>query len=496
MYFPAEDPFRVLAPQPATAPTLPTVAPEPAPAGPRLGVKPPQTPPGPRLSTVPGYAASPGPVPFATVMPATGAGDAEARRAFFAERAKALGIGSKYVPPATPAPTSAPAAAPATAPAAAATPAAAPGLVSRLGSVARVGGAALVPLLEGARAAEVAARPDSTMNDAATAVAEGASRTASTFLGGALGAPLGPVGSALGAAAGYFAPDIITKGLRGFLPGRSISGEFGMGQAPSAGPAATPAAAPAPQVEQAGVIPAATPAAAQPGGEQYLDPAVYGPIATAMGMGGAAPRPAARPVMGDNAFGVDPNAVRTNTVQRVTAPDGSIVYTNYAPADSAAARAPYVEPAPPRVGGIGGSTQARGVSGVVDSLIGLGAIRTARADQMYREKLKNDYQTAISTQLLKNQAARADAMKDVKVMTPGLTEAVISPARGTVTMVDKDGNAVVKPITAAQTPFSQQSVQVINRRLMQENPGYSLAQRRAAIQAVYPGQKIDDAWLR
>jgi len=445
MYFPAEDPFRALAPQPADIPKLPDVPP--------------------------------------TKM--TYDQEVKARLA-------AMKKGPGVVPPSAAATPAAPVAA---------APAAAPTLMSRLGGVARVGGAALVPLMESARVAEVAARPDSTMNDAATAIAEGASRTAGTFLGGAkgaaLGSALGPLGAAvggvIGGGLGYFAPDVLTKIGRGLLPGRSISGEFGMGSAPAAAPAVAPVDL-APRVSMAGMIPPASSAAPPAGGEQYLDPAVYGPIASAMGMGGAVARPAARPVMGQNAYGVDPTAVRTNTVQRVTAPDGTTVYTNYAPAGSPEAAAPLVEPAPVRAGGVGG-TQARGVSGAVDSLIGLAAIRTARADQMKREELQNKYQTAVATQLLKNQEALA-GRKPVVLTGPNFSQVAIDQAAGTVTSVDANNVATVRPIQAAPPPFSQQSVQALNRRLMEENPGSSLAQRRAAIEGIYGNGKIEDAWLR
>ena len=122
-----------------------------------------------------------------------------------------------------------------------------------------LGAAALIP--EQMDVAKVAADPNATKLDVATQQAQGLGRYgaagAGAMMGATIGAPLGPLGSGLGAmaggAGGYWAGDRFIQGARQLL-GLDPAAPASRAQAPAAAPvAAAPAAAPAqPYPETAG----------------------------------------------------------------------------------------------------------------------------------------------------------------------------------------------------------------------------------------------------
>lgn len=423
--------------------------------------------------------------------------DAEVRQRLAAMRTATGGAGA--APPAPPTPTVAPAGAPQTPETAARKP---PGKLAKAGGALAIGGAIANQMTGG--------NPLATAGMAAMGAAPFSGPLAPVVGGtGALLTTAGAVQEATGI------PTFTSDGARRFdsqimAPLRRLfSGPEVRGPALSQPqdvpvtesvvqkdvPAAPVAAAPA-------VAPSSVPdPLAAPTIGAYRDPANYAPVLAAVGgriptSGGAAP--VAVQTMGGNAFGIDPNAVRTNTVQAVKAADGSTVYTNFAaPGTTEAANASAAAPAQferPSVGGVG--VQGRGVQGVVDSILGLGAIRTARADEMVKAKLQNDYRTAVATQALKNQAALADRDKPIKVTLPGFAEGVYSRRDQTVTTFGADGTATTRSVQSAPPPLSEGSVRAINRQLLEANPGSSLAQRRAKLEEIYGKGKIEDAWLR
>lgn len=80
---------------------------------------------------------------------------------------------------------------------------------SIVGGSLRTAGSLAVPALETMKVAEVANNPKSTVADVATQASSGVARAAGTAAGASLGSLAGPIGTVIGGALGYYAPDAL-----------------------------------------------------------------------------------------------------------------------------------------------------------------------------------------------------------------------------------------------------------------------------------------------